>query len=752
MISQHSPGFGQPSAEAATSAEQPAQPRWHWLQRAVPSIRHKIILPYLMLTAAVAMMGIFIVTRLIANTIDERLTNQLLEAGRVASDGIVRHESRLLEVLRPMTQTIGVEQAIRAGDVDRLRELLEVQAYNGNLDSLLVLDGAGDLLVRLDAVRAFNLEVIDDYQFSSGGNYANLPIVAPILAGYIDERGDKYAGLVDTPAGPILYSSAPVVHTINVEGQTETVGVILAGISLERLLIHLKSESLADIVAYVEPGKPIGSTVPDWQQEAQYQTLTISPEIYDEAISTPGTTPLSEIEALTLFEREYRMAYAPMTVRGRPIGVLSVLLPSNFVVRAISTSRWSFIVIFSLAMGLVAVVGYLVAQRILRPVYELAALARAITSGDLTQRAKLITNDELGVLARTFNDMVTRLQLSLADLEEENARTKAILGSIADAVIVRDPDGKIILTNPAAQEMLTTQDTVDLAPVHSIDVQKEGTISPRIAVGQHTISVSAAPVETPDGSMIGEVLVLRDVTREAMVERTKDNFLNYIGHELRTPLTAIQGYAEILGRSGDQLDSEIFWRAVDTIYRQALILAQMIDQMIDLTAIRSGDITLQRQSFNLHALVTERLEVWSEQFAVTGLVPHFESEARDLTIEGDPRRLQRAIDALLKNACQFSPEGGELAVRLMHLGDRLCLSVSDPGVGISEEDRPHVFERFFRGSPTDRDGNPIDVRGVGQGLHMVKSIVEAHGGAVELYSKVGEGTTVRVYLPLTAKG
>lgn len=716
--------------------------------RLLPSIRYKIILPYFVLTVATAVMGILIVIRLLSTTIDDRFTSQILEAGRVVSDGLVREERRQINTLRLMTQTDGVAEAVLREDEVALRELLEVHAYSANLDSVIVLDAAGKRLMQLNAVREIDPEVIDDYRFSSGGNLANLPMVSPILSGFFDEQGDKYSGLVEAENTYILYTSAPVYRYAEGSALPETVGVILTGVTLDRLLDSLKSEALADIVVYNAPGKPIGSTIIDWHEPEQYEELTLGEALYEEAASSPDRTPLEELQILTLFERDFRAAYAPMVVRNRPIAVFGVLLPSSLVVSPISTSRNTFILIFSLSSVLVVVVGYVIAQRILRPVLKLAELAQRIAEGDLTQRADIHTNDELGVLADTFDHMTGRLRASLSELEEENAKTTAILQGIADGVLVVSPGGEIILRNPAAVEMLEVNGRFDPTPLEAVLASKDAQRSPtRITVGKRTLSLSIAPVTTPENSFIGDVLVLRDITREAIAERTKDNFLNQIGHELRTPLTSLQAFAEILVERGASLKPDTFKKATGTIYTQTQTLAHMIDDLIDRTALHDSSVELKLSRIKLGELVGEAVEGWQEAFSQANITPVVEDNSRDLAINADRRRLRRALDALFKNACDFSPDGGRLVVTLGLVEGQARLSIADSGVGISEEDLPHIFDEFYRGSPVDSEDQPIDVRGMGQGLSMVKLIVEAHGGKVDLKSAVGKGTTVTLYFP-----
>jgi signal transduction histidine kinase len=643
-----------------------------------------------------------------------------------------------------------VDEAVKAHDVAALRRLLEVQGYNANLDSVVVLDATGELVVRLDAVRRTNPEVIDSFQYSTGGNYANWPIVAPILAGSVDQIGDKYAGLVDSPSGPLLYSSAPTTQPGGQGGPgVRTVGVLLVGTNVERLLARLKAESLSDLIVYTDPGIPIGSTLPNWKQEPQFSALKIEPDLYTSAVETPNNTPLRDVEIVTLFDREYRVVYAPMVIRGQTVGVIGSLLPSRFVLSALSTSRGLFVAIFSVGVALVVVGGILVAGRSIRPIVELVSLSRAVTQGDLSRRAQVQSADEIGILTRTFNEMTAQLESYTAQLEEDVARTNAILESTADGVLVRDPTGQIIMTNPAARQILTGEDGFDPMRLNAFSIPRDQSeIAARLDIGSRTISISMAKVNLPDSTYIGDVLVLRDVTSEAIAERTKENFLNQITHELRTPLTAIKGYSDILKIGFGRLPDEMKERAVDTIFRATNTLSQMIDQIVDLTAMQSGSMVLYSEPLNVHDLVSGALDEWKFNLSGYNLTAQFSSESPDLIVQADARRLRRVIDALLQNACDFSPAGGKLTVTLNRNHEDACLSITDPGVGIDEEDLPHIFERFYRGTPRDQEGNVIDVRGMGQGLYVVRSITEAHGGRVEAESSPGKGSTLRLYLPL----
>ncbi len=335
-------------------------------------------------------------------------------------------------------------------------------------------------------------------------------------------------------------------------------------------------------------------------------------------------------------------------------------------------------------------------------------------------------------------------------LDAEYARTAAILSSIADGVIVRDAAGQVMLANAAARDLLTVDGRFDPALLDGIGPRPAGSPGETVWVeaGGRVIGVSVARITTPRGQTGDEVLVLRDMTVDALAERTRSSFLNQISHELRTPLTAIRGYADTLYHAGERLNPGARARAAQAIFEQTATLATMIDQIIDLAALEDGRRALALQQVELNSLVVGVLMEWHPRLIENGLKAHFEASPPYIHIEGDPRRLRCAVDHLLRNASQFSPTGGDLWVVVGVEGEMASLRISDPGVGISERDLPRVFDRFFRGDARDREGNPVDVRGIGYGLYMVRQIVEAHGGRVEVESELGEGSTFALYLPL----
>ncbi|NDJ36107.1 MAG: PAS domain-containing protein, partial [Chloroflexi bacterium] len=277
-----------------------------------------------------------------------------------------------------------------------------------------------------------------------------------------------------------------------------------------------------------------------------------------------------------------------ITVEARPVEP-----PLSVTVRSEDPVITSAIIALA-AVGGVASAGLFVRIFIL-PIFEMIRLSRII------MRRTRERGDQHQALSK-------RLQAYDDTLEEEIARNTAILDSIADGVVVRDRTGRVILTNPAAYALLDTDGEFDTSMLGVYRPNQDPSRRKRrLQIGERTISLSAAPVRAGDGEIIGEVLVLRDITDEAIAERTKNNFLNQIGHELRTPLTAIQGFSETLAVGWDKLAKESRERAVKGIYEQTRLLAQIINELIELTAIRSSPGGLRRARIDLHTLIEKTL-------------------------------------------------------------------------------------------------------------------------------------------------
>jgi len=362
----------------------------HWLRR-LANLRTELIVPYIILTLLIAMVGMYVVTRLVTSSIRERFVNQIYEASRVAADGVVRQEQRNLAALRLLVFTDGVAQALEKSDAAALQKLLLPLALNNRSEVITAVDRDGREVLTL----AYDPQT-KQYQSSHGADFSNVDLVTNVLQGQTDATGDKFAGLLSTPQGPYLFTSAPVR-----DSNDAIAGALLIGTRLSTLLSDLKTQALADLIVLDRQGQLLDTTLPN--PEGGYGNLV-------QAAASVGSIESGTTHDLQLYGRGYQIAFTPLVVRQRTVGSAGVVLPSNYLVDTEATSRNTFSLIFAAITIAVVVLGYLLSTSIARPILRLRALSQAVAAGDLNQKTELDRPDEIGELAEAFDTMTQHLR------------------------------------------------------------------------------------------------------------------------------------------------------------------------------------------------------------------------------------------------------------------------------------------------------------------------------------------------------
>jgi signal transduction histidine kinase len=727
------------------------------LQRLIsPNIRGKIIMPYLVLTLIVAVVGFYVILNFVHLSLDERLNNHLLEAGRVVSDSMAYQELEHLESARLVAFTQGLAEAVRERDLTSVSEIGERAAVAAGAELLVVVDmGRYEILHVLQ--REDGVREVGPGQAQVTGLWVADELIQADNASELPRRGiglypvdDRYYYLTAIPIG--------------LEG--EMVGVVVVGTSLDTLVPFLKSTSLANVTLYVEGGLAIASSFELGEEQGGVGGLSddlgMSAENYATFI---GVDQLTIIENVMVRGRRYRLANGPLQIANHRFGVFSVALPSDFIVEANVTSRQTYVPALVLAMGCVILVGYVISQRITNPLARLVRTSQSVAEGDLEQRTGIVSRDEVGVLAATFDVMTGRLAERTRELQrlyqaqkEIAGRMQAILSSIGDGVILEDLEGNFIPLNDTAREILDEMATdFMLGPLQELfagDGELEGSSqaspwlldSRRFQVGKNVLSTHTAAVRTEDGERLGTVVVLRDVTAEVEAEQVKDSFIAHVSHELRTPLTAIRGYIGLLlSGAGGSLDDDQR-NFLQTISRHTESLISMVNELLDFSEMEAGRrLGLRRRPTSLKALLEDVVEEWRPQMSEKGL--EFEVELSDELpeMDVDDGRLRWAFVNLMRNAWQYTSVG-QVTLKLYEQGGYAVIDVMDSGAGIAPDDLQRVFSRFHR--VMHGPGTDDEVRGLGLGLYLTKAIIEAHGGEVTVTSELGEGSTFQVTLPV----
>jgi signal transduction histidine kinase len=399
--------MGLETGETQPGTSQQEMPKTHknqgfWARLVASGLRRKLIIPYMLLTLLLAAVGTYVVTRLVASSIEERFINRLKDASQVSTDSIARRERKHLENLRSMVYTTGVPEAVAGQDINQLNDLLYPLLVNTQTDIISVLDTRGQEFFSLGYDKTANR-----YIQSTGQNFSNFEPVQKILDKTIDQSGDKFVGIHDTSFGPAFFTAAPIP-----DAEGNLTGVLMIGTYLSNLLADAKNEALADVALFNQDGSLIATTLtaPDegfGALEAAAQGLE------------GGTTPV--LKDVNLYNRDYRVLFTPLDVRNDQLGWMGAVLSSGYVTTAEVTSRMTFALIFTIGTAAVIIIGYLLSQSIARPILKLRTVSQEVAAGNLNQTVGIQRNDEIGELAVAFDQMT----LQLRERTEEAARLYA---------------------------------------------------------------------------------------------------------------------------------------------------------------------------------------------------------------------------------------------------------------------------------------------------------------------------------------
>jgi two-component system sensor histidine kinase ResE len=482
-----------------------------------------------------------------------------------------------------------------------------------------------------------------------------------------------------------------------------------------------------------------------------------------------------EEAAVTVQGRELFAASAPLV---DPNGVTEigqvVVARSGELLAGVEREQARQLFVIALIGGLLAgFVAAAVSRRLVAPIRRLTVAAASVREGELDAQADVSSPDEVGELGRTFNEMTASLSTQSAQLREAaevqsrlRARLEALNASMSDGLVAIGPDGKILTFNPAAErlvgrgvedvmglplrEVLVGSGPGESEPAEALgDAESERTVAVQLllesADGRITpTAATAAPVRDDDGSVLGRVLVLRDVTRDVEIERMKSEFLSNVSHELRTPLTPIKGYAEILARR--EMAPDATQRFAGEILDASGRLERIVRMIVDFAALDSGRVQPELADVEVGDIVGETLRRWREREPTRGFTRRV---ARDLPpVHVDAGLLGQCLDELIDNAVKFSPGGEPISISATELeGDgprRVCLSVRDRGVGFEVDAATRAFSDFYQG-----DGSETrHFGGLGLGLALVRRIVDVLDADATIESELGAGALVHLALPV----
>ena len=403
------------------------------------------------------------------------------------------------------------------------------------------------------------------------------------------------------------------------------------------------------------------------------------------------------------------------------------------------------------------------ARRRSNSIREMSEMANQISEGDVNVRVLPHSRDEIGELARVINQITDSLRDRIGDLAEENRQLDIVLDNMADGVLIANDMGRIQFINTAAAKMLVSSETqalgrsfAEVARHHQlIDLWQICRDEGRVAVAAVEIGrglfLQAYVTPFQEEGKLGYLVILQDLTKVRFLQTVRRDFVSNISHELRTPLASLRAVVETL-QDGALEEPTVAHRFLDRAERELDTLTQMVEELLELSRIESGEVPLRLEPTVVSELIFDALD---------RLRPQAERERIEVKVQiaddvplvsADSERMRRVVANLLHNAIKFTPERGniQIAARLndgVKPDAEVIFSVRDNGTGIAVDDLPLIFERFYKSDRARTRGQG----GTGLGLAIARHLVEAHGGRIWAKSKEGKGSTFFFTLPVSQR-
>lgn len=481
--------------------------------------------------------------------------------------------------------------------------------------------------------------------------------------------------------------------------------------------------------------------------------------------------------------------YAPiLNDRGETIALLGVDVSAADIIAHENKEKTSLLLTLGIITISFPILLFFYLKHSLRPI---SIIAENITkfSGDLSTRINLKRKDEFGLIARNFNAMaselsglITNMESQVAKrtkeltaqkeyIEKEKNKTESILKSIGDGVFVVDKNLNITMFNKTSQlisgftkdEVLGKEYTKNLHFVNDLDEKQpqDDFIKKALETGEpqsmptHTLLInkfgqkipvadSAAPLKDETGKVIGCVVVFRDISHEYEIDKAKTEFVSLASHQLRTPLSSINWYAEMLlsGDAGKVSTTQKKYLKEIHVGNQRMI--NLINSLLNVSRLEMGTFFIEPEKIKIIKLVEDVINELTHRADEKKLIIQKDFAKNIPLMNVDPKLTRIIFQNILSNAIKYTPPQGTISLKMFIDKENLNVEISDTGLGIPESQKEDIFSKFFRAD----NARQTEIEGTGLGLYLVKTILDHCKGAIRFDSKLNEGTTFFVSIPL----
>lgn len=700
---------------------------------------------------------------------------------------IYQERARLLSTGTAIGRNLGTNnQTPSAESVRQIEAIIAAQkASLPDLKDITVLDAAGGVVSSTDASLV-------------GANQSNDPIInkARTAVSQPDVVKDASGNVVVVVAAPIQSGSAA--------------GVLKISFTTEEIF-----KTTQDYQSLGETGEPYLAKRDENGDSVSITPLRSTPKdvlnirVSKGEMKRPVTLALAKQESVFTDTVDYRgipVLAATRYLEGPDWGLV-VKVDKAEAFASLNEFRNLLAVLFMVSSVLLVGLILLLMRSITRPLLRLTTVTSRISDGQLSERADISSNDEIGELGKSFNQMADRLQRSqkslakdvtaktkelsgkvqeleqtkkamlnvLEDLRaekeqvlEEKAKDDAFLQAIGDGLVVTDQEGKIVLVNQSAKEMfgwerksmLGTQmlKAADLEdqrgrilpdedqPLTQVLSGKKKNLSTTLYIRKDGERFPVDITITPivvGKKNIGTVAIYRDVAEREEIQQMQKEFVSIASHELRTPITALTGYLSLV-KSDNPAEFEKTKHFLGRAYAAAGRLSELIEDLLSVARLEEGRTSLNLQSINPSTTVTEVVTRLDPKIKEKNLRFTFDNRLKTSDrISCDTGKLEQIMVNLIDNAIKYTPVAGRVAVECMATKTAITITIADTGIGIHQDNQEKIFDKFFR----EYTELSVSAGGTGLGLFITRELIELMDGRLSIDSVQGEGTTVRVCFP-----
>ena len=419
---------------------------------------------------------------------------------------------------------------------------------------------------------------------------------------------------------------------------------------------------------------------------------------------------------------------------------------------------WALLIIgFVIACLIVVFLGGKITGQYIRPIESVTKVAIELAKGNYKARAYESHSDETGMLSKAMNILARNLQEMTLEQEMQQDRLHTLIENMGSGMILIDSRGYISLVNRSYKEIfhVTDEEYLDrlyyesfhhteivelVEEIFMTEVKVRKQVLLPLEIERKHFEVYGAPIIGTNHEWKGIVLVFHDITELKKLEQMRKDFLANVSHELKTPITSIKGFSETLldGAMENQQFCEHF---LHIILKESERMQGLIEDLLDLSKIEQQGFKLNMGTVDIKGLLEEIQMVLDKKSQDKEIVLQVDVN-KPVSVIGDSSRLKQIFINLINNAIVYTPSGGTVSVTLFEDDYSAYIKVADTGIGISKEEIPRIFERFYR---VDK-ARSRNTGGTGLGLSIVKHLVEAHHGTITVESEVGVGTTFTVAL------